>query len=289
MKHLNNFQIFEIRGYLVELEKEADKIIKKLKSSDDFIITINTHRGNFDVNIISLEKEEYLNKYGNTNAICITVPNKNKQLPKIITKKGDLEKSTLIHELKHAFSYMFYGERQLKNNYIINDLSHGVRETYKQYFRLPLETISSVLYFLNRDELEAWYHTYAYEVSHLKIKSDDNTYRKASNQEKKEWLDKKLKSDSVFFILRTHKNGNFRFQNLFKSDKAMHLFLNKFEMGMHKRTNSVFWKIFDLVDIYLSKFKKNKDDYTPAVNSINKEINKNCKIYWKKYMRLYTM
>ena len=55
---------------------------------------------------------------------------------------------------------------------------------------------------------------------------------------------------------------------------------------MSEKASTPFWRAFDILKIF---FGKSKNDYSKVVKDINYEVNKNCKIYYKKYMRLYTL
>jgi len=292
MKHIVSYGIFEIRGYMVELESAAQDILDRISSGEkSFGMRIETPRGGFHVDVESLERNEYRKKYGKSNGICITVTSKNfvtRPTPKIVINSSKATVSTVIHELKHAFNYSFGGSRQLKINHIINDLSDAVGETYDQYFKVSPQYVSMVLYLLNREELEAWYHSYAHDIRNATV-FDGNVSRPMNSQEKKTYIDGLLKSDIVISSLQKWKDGGFNFSNLFRSEDRMVMFFNRFLSNSHQKSKSVLGRFLDVFSIFLSGFRKGKNDYSSAVKSINDEINRNCETYWKKYKRLYTL
>lgn len=291
MKHLAEFKVFEIRGYMTELETAADTIMSKLGKSDSFVEKIRTTRGDFDVSIVSLEPKEYVRKYGRTNAICltkVTVGFKDRTVPTVVVRKGDIEASTLVHELKHAFNYVFGSPNQLKINHIINDISHGVGETYGEYFRISPSDVSMILYVLNREELEAWYHGYAHYVRNAKVSTEDG-FRPMSPDEKKAWLDEMSKNDVIMGSLRKFKDGGFDFAKVFRSPERMRMFFDRYSMNIHQKSGSIMGRLSDVFSIFLSDFQKGKNDYSSVIKTINDEINRNCETYWRKYKRLYTL
>ena len=283
MKYLKSYKIFEVRGYMSDLEIASDEIISQI-DKDNFSINVKTKKGNFDVDITVLNDNDFKKIHGyDSMAICLFDPLIKKS--NIVLNRDNILKSTIIHELKHAFSHKFNSQKQLKINWLINTLQNSANNTYSQFFKADPKYVSMILYYLNKEEIEAHYQGFAYDVSSATL-SYDNQTRKMTSIEKKEYIDSLLRNSLIFNTLRFYKNGDFKFENMFKSEKKMNLFFDLFKDNMSEKASTPFWRAFDILKIF---FGKSKNDYSKVVKDINYEVNKNCKIYYKKYMRLYTL
>jgi hypothetical protein len=295
MRHIDTYQIFEARGYMSELGQIADEIIGKLSKSDSFLHEGRTPRGSFLVEIQSIPEKEYRKKYTG-KATCLLDFNKtftkggnpDRKIPTIVLIKGLETRSTLVHELKHAFSYTFGSPKQLRLDHIMNDLSHGIGDTYSDYFRISPEELSLIIYCLNREELEAWYNGYASDIANATV-SENGKVRPMSTKEKEYLINTTYRKDMIFGLLKRYQDGGFDLSDFFRSPERMNMFFDNYYRNLHEKSKSPFWRAFDRIKILGSKFFGTKNDYSKIVKSINQEINNNCSKYFKKYMKIYSL
>ena len=279
MKYITQYNIFESRGYMSELEDAADDILEESKKSRKFTLPVQTNRGNFFINVVILSEEEYRKSQGKGDASCQTISG---GISTLYLKDNYINKSTIIHELKHAFSHLYGSKKKMKMNYFINHLQQSIGDSYDSFFKISPKYFSTILYFLNKEELEAYYHGMWYDIK-------DNV-KDMNSSEKKKYIDDYLDNNLLFLTLKRFKDGDFKFESLFKSKNQMNLFFDWYSYKISDKSDSLLMKIRDNLKIILAKYRYNtKNDYTKSVNEINNEINSNCKKYYKKYLRLYTI
>jgi hypothetical protein len=276
MKYLKQYKIFEVRGYMTELEDAADEIINTAKDKDKFSILVKVKRGNFFVNVEVMDEKDF-RKDHRGEATCYTQHGKN---PTLYLNREYLHKPTIIHELKHAFSHTFGSKKTEKFNRFINSLQQCMGESYDDFFRVPAEFASITLYILNSEELEAFYHGMYADIKEGTKGMDDKT--------KRSYVDLYLDQSILFPTLRKFRNGDFEIENLFKSKNKMYLFFDWYKLNITKKSDNILDRLFDRFKILINRYRTSAD-YSPVVKDINREIGNNCKKYYKKFMRLYTI
>ena len=277
MKYLKKYKLFEVRGYMTELEDAADEIIDMSKTKDKFSILVKVKRGNFFVNVEIMDEKELHKIHGESSAVCYTQAGKK---PILYLNKEYLHKPTIIHELKHAFSHTFGSKRTEKFNRFINSLQQCMGESYDDFFRVPANYASITLYILNTEELEAHYHGMYADIKENTKGMDDKA--------KRDYISTYLNDSIVFPTLRKFRNGDFKIEFLFKSKDKMYLFFDWYKLHITKKRVDILNRLFDRFKILINRYRSTSN-YSPVVKDINKEISSNCEKYYKKFMRLYTI
>lgn len=274
MRHIDTYKIFEIRGIHTPLISIADDILKRIRSGERKFIESYFLKGNiFKVEIIVLSDKEYKKERGEGEGVTHIL--KDDIFARIYFNDAYLNKTVVVHELKHVHSYIVSGQKKLKFNTQLHLIFDVISDSSRLFFNISPKELSMYLYILNSEELEAYYHSYWIDLEEKTKDMNPIEKRKFI----KEYLDKKL----IFDKLSEWKDGGFDLGSFFKSKKLMSHWFDMF------RTNTPPNGVGHWYFFIKKLLNKDGTTYDGVIESINKEINKNCKKYYRKYMLLYTM
>lgn len=284
MKKIKSFHNFitEKLGIVSNLEPIADHVIEKLKEKNYY--ELKTIIRDFDVTI-----EFYLlSNLDNSGSFGIV--DLDKKIFKI--KLKTLNKSTLIHELKHL-------DRSLAKNIktgvkyepesIMTHITNFVTKNFKHLFKREdlAEMLSLIIYYSNPDEFESYFNGIYYQIK-------DKIVEGMSKEEKMKIIEEELQDEPIYTFYKHFSKNEFNIRGFFKSNRDMNQYLSEYKRFLEAFTNQKAESV-SVWNYLFSHFKKwfgtklndvEADKYYQEFNiKVNESIRKN----YKKFSRLYSL
>ena len=277
MNHIikyNNF-IFEKMGIINELEPISDDIISKIGDKEYLKYEMNYLGFNIIINIYVLYDKKLLGDF--------QVENSDKFEFNI--RLNGLDKSTLIHELKHL-------DRCIRRNFktdsyfYINHIGSLIVKNYKFLFKSKddIELLLDTFYFCNPDEFESHYHNIFNDIRNELKLNNDNEYNT---------IDNIIKNEYIYKLYKYYYENKFDLLDFFNSNSDCNIFLDEFIKRQDLFYNKKDEKITKNDKIkYWFKSKINKIIFNDEINKsllkqINYYINKHIQNSYKKFYKLY--
>jgi hypothetical protein len=269
----------------------ADEIIENLKKNINeegnsyYQYEVMYNGVLFKIDCYYLKNFKEKTKIGTTQAFYNINKETNPIEFKIVT--STLQKSTIVHELKHMdyyFSRMRGKEFNPKNNEF--ERINKILINRFTFLTKSAEMILSVLYYTNRNEFESYYNQFYYDLKDLT--------KGKSQQEKRTIIDKYLNNETCYITFKTLKGGRFDISKGFRNKGDLKLYLDYLNeiLERFKRNQSYRFKdkdsFYNRIKSIINKFRRNVDDVN-YVNKFNRIVNNNIDHNYKKFSRLYTL
>jgi len=259
--------ITEKRGILTELEYIADDIIEKMIGKSSIRYKFNFKDSNIDVKI----------KIDPTNKDIGTMRNG------IISNSiilSSLDKSVLIHELKH----LLYINQNPNSSGFKNSISRSfnwIESKYgKEFNEGHKEIITALFYLIEPDEFEAQYNG-LYHMIKSQVEKDPSN--------KKEIVDRLIKQDDLYKLYTSFIKWDFDIRNWFKDEKYVKPFFNDLYHTINiLKKSTIKATILLSIDYYFS-FKRKNINTEKAVKNFNRLVNTQVHKNYRKLMRLYSL
>lgn len=285
MNHIikyNNF-IFEKMGIINELEIISDDIISKINDKEYLKYEMNYLGFNIIINIYVLYDKKLLGDFQVELLGDFQVENSDKFEFNI--RLNGLDKSTLIHELKHL-------DRCIRRNFktdsyfYINHIGSLIVKNYKFLFKSKddIELLLDTFYFCNPDEFESHYHNIFNDIRNELKLNNDNEYNT---------IDNIIKNEYIYKLYKYYYENKFDLLDFFNSNSDCNIFLDEFIKRQDLFYNKKDEKITKNDKIkYWFKSKINKIIFNDEINKsllkqINYYINKHIQNSYKKFYKLY--
>jgi hypothetical protein len=281
IKSFHSF-INEKLGIVNELELVADHVLSKLKEKKYYELETNIRGYNVTIEFYLLEN---LDVSGSFSTVDL-----DKKIFNIRLKR--LNKSTLIHELKHLDRVLVRNVKKgfkYESESIRTHITNFVTKNYKHLFNKThdAEMLSLVIYYSNPDEFEAYFNGIYHQIK-------DNISDKMSKQEKIDLIREELEDEAIFIFYRHFSKSKFDIRNFFKSNRDMNQYLNEYKRFLESFTKQKTDRV-SVWNLLFSIFKKWYGSQLKDVESdkyyidFNKKINDSISKNYKKFNRLYSL
>lgn len=224
IKSFNNY-ISEKLGIVSYLEPIADHVIEKLKDRNYY--ELKTRIRDYDITI-----EFYLlSNLDNSGSFGIV--DLDNKIFKI--KLKTLNKSTLIHELKHLDRYL---SKNIKTSIywgqegIMTHITNFVTKKFKHLFKDKdiAETLSLIIYLSNPDEFESYFNGIYYKIKYKIVDS-------MSKEDKMKIIEEELKGEIIYAIYKFYSKNEFDIRKFFKSNRDMNQYLKEYKRFLEAFNN----------------------------------------------------
>jgi len=284
MKKIKSFDNFvnEKLGIVTNLESIADHVISKLKEKNYYQLEARIR--DYDVTI-----EFYLLR-NLDNSGSFGIEDFDNKIFKI--KLKSLNKSTLIHELKHL-------DRVLSKNIkkgvkyepesIMTHITNFVTKNFSYLFKdkSSAEMLSLIIYYSNPDEFESYFNGIYYQIK-------DKIVEGMSKEEKMKIIEEDLQDETIYIFYKHFSKNEFDIRYFFKSNRDMNQYLSEYkrflEVFTKQKTESISiwsnlfsyfkkWIVSGLKDVDADKYHR----------EFNKKVNSSIQKNHRKFNRIYSL
>lgn len=286
MERLKGFGQFIVEklGVLQGLRPIADEILEKLKDSSYYKWTGNYLGRDITINCfitpIEARNREYVGIFQVQNAKTFEFK----------IKLATLDRSTLIHELKHM-DRKIRRSMKLDTYYTLENVGTHLAEKYPHLFykKDSCQLLIDTLYFCNPEEFEAYYQNLWEDIQILI--TDDTT-----REQKVDIIKKVLDDEAIFIMYRFYYSNEFDLRDFFKTEEDCNFFVKELLVRQELFVSDKDWHItkFDKFKSWLksnivNRFVKSTKEDTSVIKEINYYINNCVQKNYRKFSRLYTL
>ena len=192
---------------------------------------------------------------------------------------SELDKSILVHEIKHMFRNSKVSGRGRKD--FIPTKSEELSAKYNTVFKDDdyKEFFLDLIYFTDKDEFESFYH----EI-YFNLKEELPNIGKSERQD---YISDYIKNQQVYFWNKHLHDNKININTLFKTEKDFNFFMNELEKRLFDSKwyhNKKYYKVFTDV-----KRLFDNEDYSEFGKKLSFLIHKNANRNYRKLMRSYSL
>ena len=269
-------------GIVDFLEEIADNVIDKLNQKNYYQLKTNWRNKEITVDFF-LHKEF-------TNSGSFKIKDIDDLEFEIRLKK--LNKSTLIHELKHldrTIASNLSKKIKYDNRSIVTHITNFVTKNFSNLFKdkESSEFLSLAIYYSNPDEFESYFNDFYNE---LKTEINDNI----TKLEKRKIIENKLNLEVIFIFYKFYYQHEFDLKNFFKSNNDLNTYLKEYKKYLNyylkgkSKIVGVTETILTIINKIINSLKK-EESPDPLYQEINKIVNQSIQRNYRKFYRLYAL
>jgi hypothetical protein len=284
MKRIKSFEnyISEKLGIVSNLEPIADHVLSKLEEKNYY--QLETRIRDYDVTIEFYVLSD-LEESGSFSTVDL-----DKRIFKIKLKK--LNKSTLIHELKHLDRFLVRNTKKglkYESRSIMTHITNFVTKNFSHFFKdkESAEMLSLIIYYSNPDEFESHFNGIYHQLKNI-------ISEKMSKEEKIKLINEELQDEAIYIFYRYFSKNEFDIRYFFKSNRDMNQYLSEYRRFLESFTNQKVERIsiWNQLFSHLKKWINSKLDDVESDNSyqeFNKKVNVSVQKNYRKFNRLYSL